>query len=998
MIRLNQNNEPVAIIKAGVRIFSDGRNPKDGTSLAVNRRNARAMRRRRDRLLKRKARMMQALIEHGFFPKDETERKALERLDPYALRAKGLDDALTPAEFARALFHINQRRGFKSNRKTDAKESDSSVMKSAIHSLRALLANGEARTVGEWLHQRSRAGEPTRARRREKITTNEDGRNKREVSYDLYVDRTMVEQEFDALWAKQSALNPAIYTHAIGAELRDILLHQRPLKPVRPGRCTLIPTEERAPLALPSVQRFRIYQEANNLRILGRGLESMPLAKDQRDKVVDALERNGKQTFTQLKKLLALGGGATFTHEDVKRTELKGNGTSAALSKTNHFGKRWFTLDSALQDEIVTRILTEESEVALVNWLVAATGVDEACAERIAQVGLAEGYGSLSRAALARILPELARDVVTYDKAVIAAGFEHHSNLNPAATGEILPELPYYGEPLQRYVGFADPRATESDPPEKRFGRIANPTVHIGLNQVRKVVNALVHKYGHPAEVIVEVARDLKQNKEQRDEESKRQRANQDRNNRYRSLIATQLGIAEEKVRRDDMQKVLLWEELNLGDPLNRKCPYSGVSISLGMLLSDAVEIEHILPFSMTLDDSLNNKTVATRRANRDKGNATPWQAFGERSVSGYDFGDILDRAELMPKNKRYRFGKDGYQQWLREDKDFIARALNDTRYLSRVAREYLRLICPGARVIPGQMTAMLRGRFGLNSVLGVDGEKNRNDHRHHAVDACVIGVTDQGMLEKFASASASARGKHLSRLVEAMPEPWPNYRAHVERAVNAIWVSHKPDHSYEGAMHNETAYGLLADGLVRHYKVVDGKRERTVEPLKVLPMSSHQGRHRHGLGDDGAPRPYKGYKGDSNYCIDIVRNEKGKWDGEVVSTFSAYQIVRTEGVSRLRDSRLSISGKPLVMRLIVNDYVRLNVNGVLRTMRVASINSAGRLSLAEHQEANVDARNRDPAGSWRYTYKQAGSLLSAQARRVTVSPIGEVRDPGFKG
>lgn len=998
MIRLNDKNEPIAIIKAGVRIFSDGRNPKDGTSLAVNRRNARAMRRRRDRLLKRKARMMRALIEHGFFPSDDAERKALERIDPYALRAKGLDEALTPAEFARALFHINQRRGFKSNRKTDAKESDSSVMKGAINSLRALLAGGEARTVGEWLYQRTLHGEPTRARRRENIVTNDDGRNKKEVRYDLYVDRAMVEQEFDALWAKQSVLNPAVYKVEIGTELKDILLHQRPLKPVRPSRCTLIPTEERAPLALPSTQRFRIYQEANNLRILGRDLQPIALTKEQRDKVVDALERNGKQTFTQLKKLLALGGGATFTHEDVKRTELKGNGTAAAMSKAANFGKAWFAFESALQDEIVSRVLTEESEVALVNWLVANTGVDEARAESVAQVGVAEGYGSLSRAALARILPELVRDVVTYDKAVISAGFEHHSNLNPAASGEILPELPYYGEPLQRYVGFADPRATEDDPPEKRFGRIANPTVHIGLNQVRKVVNALIAKYGHPAEVIVEVARDLKQSKEQRDEESKRQRANQDRNNRYRALIASQLGIAEEKVRRDDLQKVLLWEELNLGDALNRKCPYSGVSISLGMLLSDEVEIEHILPFSMTLDDSLNNKTVAMRRANRDKGNATPWQAFGERTVSGYDFNAILLRAELMPKNKRYRFGKDGLKQWLREDKDFLARALNDTRYLSRVAREYLRLICPGARVIPGQMTAMLRGRFGLNNVLGVNGEKNRNDHRHHAVDACVIGVTDQGMLQKFASASASARERHLSRLVENMPEPWLDYRGHVERAVNAIWVSHKPDHSHEGAMHNETAYGLLPEGFVRHYKTVDGKRERTQEALKVVPMSSRRAGARHGFQDDGSPRPYKGYKGDSNYCIDIVRNDKGKWDGEVVSTFSAYQIVRAEGVARLRDSRVSISGKPLVMRLIVNDYVRLNVNGVLRTMRVAKISGNGQIFMADSNEANVDSRNRDNADVFAYVSKMAGSLLSGHSRRVAVSVIGELRDPGFKG
>ena len=673
MIRLNEKNEPNAIIKAGVRIFSDGRNPKDGTSLAVNRRNARAMRRRRDRLLKRKARMMRALIEFGFFPSDEAARKALELIDPYMLRAKGLDEALTPSEFARALFHINQRRGFKSNRKTDAKESDSSVMKGAISALHAALDAGEARTVGEWLFKRAQRGDPTRARRREVVIVKDDGKNKKQVSYDLYVDRAMVEAEFDALWAKQSALDPQIFTAKIGETLKDVLIRQRPLKPVRPGRCTFLPNEERAPLALPSVQRFRVYQEANNLRVLQKGLEEQPLTLEQRNFVAEALEHNAKQSFTQLKKLLGLGGAAKFSHEDVKRTELKGNGTSATLAKPACFGKTWFTFELVKQDEIVRKILTEESEVALVEWLKSNTGVDEVHADQIANVGLAEGYGNVSSAALIRILPELERDVSTFDKAVVAAGFAHHSNLNPAASGEILPELPYYGEPLQRFVGFADPNAKDTDPPEKRFGRIANPTVHIGLNQVRKVVNALIRRYGHPSEMIVEVARELKQSREQRDEDTKRQAANQRRNERYRELIAKQLGISEERVRRDDLQKVLLWEELNLGDAMNRKCPYSGAMISLGMLLSDQVEIEHILPFSMTLDDSLNNKTVALRRANRDKGNQTPWQAFGERNLTDYDYEAILARAKLMPAKKCSRFGKDGYQQWLRDDKDFLA-------------------------------------------------------------------------------------------------------------------------------------------------------------------------------------------------------------------------------------------------------------------------------------------------------------------------------------
>lgn len=115
MLRLNADNPPapIAVIKAGVRIFSNGRDAKTEASLAVTRREARSARRRRDRLLKRKNRMMIKLIQHGFFPADTTERKALLTLNPYALRAKGLDAMLEPAEFARALFHINQRRGFR---------------------------------------------------------------------------------------------------------------------------------------------------------------------------------------------------------------------------------------------------------------------------------------------------------------------------------------------------------------------------------------------------------------------------------------------------------------------------------------------------------------------------------------------------------------------------------------------------------------------------------------------------------------------------------------------------------------------------------------------------------------------------------------------------------------------------------------------------------------------------------------------------------------------
>lgn len=989
MIRLDADQQPCAVIKAGVRIFSNGRNPKDGSSLAVTRRDARAMRRRRDRLLKRKARMMRTLIEYGFFPVEAEQRKALETLNPFRLRAKGLNEPLAPAEFARAMFHINQRRGFKSNRKTDKKDNDSGALKTAINKLRETLKTENCRTVGEWLNKRDVAQLTVRARYHQDKITKDDGKSKIEKYYDLYIDRKMIEDEFDALWKKQSELNPNLFNEKARADLKDVLLHQRPLKPVKPGRCTFMPEEERAPLALPSTQRFRMYQEVNNLRILRDGLKEISLTLSQRDELIAALEKNNKCTFTKIKGLLGVGGAVQFNFEDPKRQELKGNTTSAILSKAEHFGAAWFGFDETKQDEIVMQLVKEENEAKLIRWLQEKTDIDEKRAEAIANVALPEGYGSLCAKALARILPELRRDVVTYDKAVQAADFDHHSHFYD---GEILLELPYYGQPLQRHVGFGsnDPQDSE----EKRYGKIANPTVHIGLNQVRLVVNALIKRYGHPSEVIVELARDLKQSKEQRDEDSKRQTENQKRNARLRSEISRVLSISEVRVKRADIEKMILWEELSF-DPADRHCPYSGVQISVTMLLSDEVEIEHILPFSQTLDDSLNNKTVAMRQANRVKGNRTPWDAFGAQNTAGFSYVDILARAEQMPKSKRYRFAEDGYQRWLKDDAGFLPRALNDTRHLSKVAFEYLKLICPNTRVIPGRMTAMLRAKFGLNHVLGLNGEKNRSDHRHHAVDACVIAVTDQGLLQRFAKASASAREQQLNRLVENMPLPWDSYREHVQRAIDTIWVSHKPDHSHEGAMHNDTAYGLRGDGKVVTHKMVEGKRVISEENLKVIEFSNSSARH--GLLDNGDPKPYKGYKGDSNYCIEIVRNEKGKWEGEVISTFDAYQLVREHGVSRLRDTALSISGNPLVMRLIIDDYVRLDVDGKIRTMRIAKLSGNGQVFMADTSEANVDARNRSKEETFSYVSKMAGSLFQAKARRISISTIGELRDPGFR-
>jgi CRISPR-associated endonuclease Csn1 len=294
-LHLDSKNRPCGILGMGVRIFPDGRDAKSQASLAADRRLKRQMRRMRDRYLRRREQFMNALIRHGLMPVSEQERKDLELLDPYALRAKGLDSPLTLHELGRALFHLNQRRGFRSNRRTDKGE-DSGKRKPAIQKLRGLMAQAGARSLGEFLHGRRVRGLTVRTRLQGKGA---------KAGYDFYPERSLVEEEFDALWAEQAKHHSAL-DGAAKDELKDILFFQRPLKPVDPGRCTFEPGERRAPQALPVAHRFRIFQELNHLRVVSPELAERPLSLAERNLLAEKLLQGKDMSFDAMRRALKL--------------------------------------------------------------------------------------------------------------------------------------------------------------------------------------------------------------------------------------------------------------------------------------------------------------------------------------------------------------------------------------------------------------------------------------------------------------------------------------------------------------------------------------------------------------------------------------------------------------------------------------------------------------------------------------------------------------------
>ncbi|WP_207462477.1 type II CRISPR RNA-guided endonuclease Cas9 [Azospirillum sp. SYSU D00513] len=1042
VLELDHAGTPKGIRRMGVRIFTDGRNPQDKSSLAVARRIARQMRRRRDRTLTRRARLLGALIRFGLMPADRAARKALEGLNPYELRARGLTERLEPHAFGRALFHINQRRGFKPVRRA-GQDDEAGKIRTGIARLRERMEAAGAPTLGAFFHWLRLNRESVRAR----LT----GRGAK-AEYPFYPDRELLEDEFDRLWAAQAPHHPALLTEEARAALRRRIFHQRPLKPPTVGKCSLFPDDERAPRALPSAQRFRFYTELANLKVIAPDRSERPLTVEERDLILRTARAKPSRkaiTFQDIRKVLKLGSDMEFSHESNRRPELQTDETAALLADKKRFGPRWATLTLAEQDEIVERLLSDTDEGALIDWLTARWGLEPDAAARVADAPLPDFHLRIGRRALSVLLPVLEGETregrpIRYDEAVPAAiPGAHHSDRRP---DELLDRLPYYAEVLERHVAFGtgEPR----DPLEKRLGRLANPTVHIGLNQVRTVVNAVIDRYGHPHEIVVELARPLKQSQDARRRAEKEQAENQKRNEARKALLR---GV-DAPVTGRNLMKLRLWEEQGSG--VNRRCPYTGETIGLEMLLSEAVDIDHILPFSQSLDDSVANKLVCVAAANREKRNRTPFDAF-HRDEARWSM--ILGCVEDLPPNKRWRFGEHALRRW-KEEGGFLARQITDTQYLARLAREYLRHVChpDRVRVSPGRLTALLRRRWGVDSILRdhnreganapADGPtvKNRDSHLHHALDAAVIGCIDQGMVQRVAETAGRAEQAGLERLLDDLDPPWPGFRDELAARVRALTVSHKPEHGTGGRLHEDTAYGPTseaerAEGFNLVYrKPLDGLTEKGITRIRApdlrRAMQARFDVHRAGperldakgavaraaedlaatapwvgirrvrlLAKEAEPiwldgpdgEPYKGLIAGDVHHIDLLALPDGRWTGRAVTLFDARRTALPDGRAAPCDPA---EGERFVMRLHKGDLVKLEHDGRLRVMRVAWLEpSNNRIRMAEHSEAGeLDKRHADPDDPFRWLIVSYDVLRRRKARRVTVDPLGGVRDPGF--
>ena len=1032
ILETDAKGAPVRLKAAGVRIFGDGRDEKSLASLAASRREARSARRRRDRYKQRRTFLLHELTKAGLFPADLPARRKLQGLEPLQLRADALAKELPPHHIGRVLFHINQRRGFKSMRKEAQKnEKESGIVKQSVAELREQMGAQNTRgevTFGAFLWRRRKERKPTRARPRK------DGKG-----YDFYPDRALLQDEFDTVCKAQQKHHPHILTDAVVDRLRYVIFYQRPLKPQDVGQCSYFPKEKRAYRAMPSVQRYRIYQEANNLEWdSARGTVcKLREAREMRDAVVRLLEKsgakNGKVAFNKIRTLLKKAGAADgdcrFNLETAKRKDLHGNLTANLMRDEKRVGARWdewrahkqddfiaVIMDNGIQDEDARRLLMKDYGIGADN------------AEECINAPLPQGTADVSLKAARLLADKMRAEYCRQSDAVQAAAKENADFVNPysrASDKKADGYLPYYGkvftlEGKHIVPGKQDLKHQFQD--KEFWGAVTNPSVHIALNQIGRLVNYLMYTRGVPDSIAIELGRDLPAGPDKRREMESQQKENQERN----EALDKELRDLGQQCNRANRLQLRLWQELP-----DRRCIFSGKKIAPSMLFTPAVEVEHLLPFADYLDDSYANKVLCLREANRAKGKHAPFESFGA-SPPGYAWNEIHERAQKLPGAKRWRFRENAKEIWLGEHgDDFLARHLNDTRYIGRLAKDYLANMCPfnNIDVMSGRLTALLRGHWGLNGVLPANSDgakkKNRDDHRHHAVDAVVIGATTRSILQKVSK--AARRGEDISRL--NIPEPWKGFRDEAEDVVGKIVVSHRTGRKHhwrgpDGKLHNDTAYGIIErDDKTRMAKVVHRKpvdalttrkslqaiRDRKLREMflsafdkggkdAVAELAKQTGVRRLRITEkmkvitvkDAHGKPYKAHKGDSNWAVEIYAFPKGhakegKWHGAVIPRFDAFQ----EGF------RMGMTFRPhpaasLVMRLRINDCIKAEVNGEGKLLRLQKI-SEGVLTFAEIHEANVDRRNRDKENAFSYITKSADKLREMKARKAHISPTGKV-------
>ena len=802
----------------GVRAFNAAEDPKTRAPLAEPRRIARCARRRLCRRAGRLRRAKDLFVHYGLMHEQDRAtafETAQDKPSPWELRVKGLDKALTGEEFARALFHIVKRRGFKSNRKK-AKAAEDGKMLSGIGGNRQLMEQHGYRTAGEMFSRDDKFAE------RKRNSTD---------SYDNTVDRETLKDEISTLFDRQRALGSRYASPEFESAFLDVFAWQKPfasgddiLRLI--GRCTFEPGELRAAKHSYHAERSSLLQKINSLSYTRNG-DRLPLTEEERAKVVELLYSKSKVIYAQVRKALALPDDARFTGLTYLRRPAKDADLEESLDceKTTFFplvgyhalrapcepAGVWEQVrsDPDLMDDLAYALTFYKTDEDMMVYL-RERGVAEAVIEAVLKCDGFTKTANLSIKAAKKILPYLEQGFL-YSDACAKAGYDHS---RPAGS-EKLTKLPVNPSDLT-----------------------TNPVVRRSLAQARKVVNAVINRYGSPYRIHIELARDMGKGLEKRKEIEARQKENRAESERLKEHFQELFGRVPSGT---DLLKWRLYSEQT------GQCAYSLTPIQLERLFEPGyAEIDHVIPYSRSFDDGRSNKVLALATENQKKKNQIPYEIFGHDTTRWNEF-EAWVRASVRDPRKRNNLLRMSFDQ--RQEEEWKKRSLSDTRYIStefsQFVRENLKFADPNVQkpvvCVNGQITARARWLWGL--------EKSREENDlHHALDAAVVAaisdhqiklITEHSKVEetgeKFIDPETGEIIERTSDHRPKLPFPWKKFRQEIEARLSddpeaaigqleldsyqgaanlrPVIVSRMPIRKMTGAIHAETIRSLKKDG-----------------------------------------------------------------------------------------------------------------------------------------------------------------------------------------
>ncbi len=866
IVELDEKNNVQNIIDAGVRIFevSEG---------AEERRIKRTARKNLIRTRKRLELLAKKLYENHLWVNETPEgTDKLKAKSPYKIRYDALNQKLDNENYiGRALLHLAKHRGagfVSASENTEEEildEGEKSKKKmTSYEKMAAYLKQTHSRTIGEYFYRRLNDSD------------NKENHHIRQGAYavsknivDYAIPRYLVKEEFHKIWDTQSQYFPQMQKQGLKDEIYKILFYERPAAPYAIGKCIYYRDEDRLAKAHPLSEMRRIYEEVNNIRISTNDMPQRRLTLTERDKIINELLLKGYNAGKMsIKKLLGLSGQNKISLTEDKtiasylysRPEFMEIPYFQNLSEEKLAQLIEFISNPLNPNDKNGRLYNEDELIQKLKSIIGTNDED--------QIGklltkFPKSRAMLGLTATKTILEELKKDVLSHREVTDKLKekdphFEAAEEIARAMQGKCK-ELPYYGVVLptdtQPLPPFTKRNITTLSKDEINYGKIANPAVHMILNQLRLVVNDIIRIYGRPYDINLELGRDVGMSTKKKNEFERQQNQNQKLNEEAVNYLKDhRLYVNNTNILKYKLAKEQGWKDAY--DP----------TIQIPQNFS-GMEIEHIIPQAKHGTDTYNNLCLVSRNDNLNKSDDFAYDYLEKKYANQQEMlREVLKNAREKMPNKAWRFEADAREKFEDNgDEEETNRYLTDTRYVSKMAARYLRVIidCDDndeiihnrILAVKGRQTAELRKRWNLlgleYNLMGlnipryiscspywteqttgeiiegekkpeIDGnwrfynqkknkewlEKPRIDHRHHAMDAITVACANRSLIQRMANET------NISHIETPLPLTSMlsvgAFREHVIDVLKNINVSHKPNHSKQGQFHKETGRIVL--------------------------------------------------------------------------------------------------------------------------------------------------------------------------------------------